>query len=101
MFVKNVSCFTIFSEFIANFACLYIGSAEPVTAAQRHDRPDVQVHVEHQPVDVAADYQRVAAVPAQVADQAAEDDLPLQVRGVRDPGGPVYGAQRCRGQCSK
>ena len=79
MFVKNVSCFTIFSEFITNFACLYIGPAEPVTAAQRHDRPDVQVHVEHQPVDVAADYQRVAAVPAQVADQAAEDDLPLQV----------------------
>ena len=54
--------------------------------------PDVQhQRVHHGPVQQVDD---TADFPAQVSDQEAEDDLPLQVRGVRSPRGAVHGAIR-------
>ena len=68
-----------------------VGTFVPAIAAPcRHGRPNQQVYDQHSYVSLAPAGCRRPAVPAQVTDQATEDDLPLQVRRVWHPGGTVY-----------
>ena len=61
-----------------------------IPTPRRHGGPNQQVYDQHSPVALTPAGRRRPAVPAQVADQTAEDDLPLQVWRVRHPGGSVH-----------